>query len=286
MILNTTFDFLELLKYFILGMIQGLTEVLPISSSGHVMLFKLLLDLQADEGLLFMILVNSGSLVVFLFVYRKDLREMIVGFFRYIFYPKMRTIDRQQFLFVLKLGIATVPAALTGFLLSNLIDQGLILYGGLFSGIGLLLTATVLLFVSQRRFLSGHKEISYKDAFLVGIVQAITPLPGVSRSGMTTVAALGNDVHIDSAIRFSFLLYIPLSIGSLGILVAKIFTTGFETLGTQYYIYYIVAFFASVIFTAVGFLIIKPIFKTGKLRYFSLYCFGAGALSILLFLFK
>ncbi|MFA5380673.1 MAG: undecaprenyl-diphosphate phosphatase [Candidatus Izemoplasmatales bacterium] len=286
MILIATIDFLELLKYLILGMIQGITEVLPISSSGHVELFKLLLNMQIDEGLLFMILVNSGSFLVFLFVYRKDLRDMIVGFFRFIFVPKMREIDKQQFFFVLKLGIATIPAAITGFLLKDYIDQGLILYGGLFSGVGLMVTATVLLLISQNRFLSGHKEITFKDAVFIGLVQAITPLPGISRSGMTTVAAIKKDVQIDSAIRFSFLLYIPLSVGSSALLIAEIFEVGFEMPSSEYCLYYVAAFLAAIIFTVVGFRIIKPIFKTGKLRYFSFYCFGAGLLSIILFLLK
>ena len=272
----------EFFKYLALGIIQGITEVLPISSSGHVELFKLILDLQAEEGVLFLILLNSGSLVAFLIFFRKDLAQMIRSFCRYLLKPETREENRKQFIYVLKLGLATLPAMIIGLIFEDAIDQLLIKYGGFLSGIGLMLTATVLLLISQRRLFLGQTEISYRDSLMIVAAQALAILPGVSRSGLTTSMGLKNGLGVDSTIRFSFLMYIPISLGSLALVVRKLFIEGSGVPGNEYYLYYFAAFSAALLFTCIAFKLVYPIFKTGKLKYFSFYCFLAGGLSIIL----
>jgi len=286
MIFGSAFDFGELLKYLFLGLIQGITEVLPVSSSGHVELAKLLLNLQTDEGVLFLILVNSGSLLVFLIYFFKDLVRLLKNFFRFLFDSSTRDLTREDFQFCLKVVIATIPAGIAGVVLGDLIDEMLIHYGGFFSGIGLLVTATVLLLNGRRHFSHRNDQITYKDALFIGLAQAVTPLPGISRSGITTVTALNRNIGIDSAIRFSFLLYIPVSVGSLALYTSRIFSEGTGLPAPIYAVYYAGAFLASVVFTAVAFRFIRPIFRGGRLKYFGIYCFAAGIASIVLFLIK
>ena len=280
------FDMGEFIKYLFLGMIQGITEVLPVSSSGHVELAKLLLNLQTDEGVLFLILLNTGSLLVFLVYFFKDLVRLFKNFSRFIFDSPSRDVTRDDFHFCLKVVVATIPAGIAGLVLGDLIDEMLVHYGGFFSGIGLLGTATVLLLNGRRHFSRRNDHITYKDALLIGLAQALTPLPGVSRSGITTVTALNRNIGIDSAIRFSFLLYIPVSVGSLALYTTRIFSEGTGLPAPIYSVYYAGAFLASVLFTAVAFRFIRPIFRGGRLKYFGMYCFVAGIASIVLFLIK
>jgi undecaprenyl-diphosphatase len=219
-------DIGELLKYLLLGIIQGVTEVLPISSSGHVELAKLLLHLQIDEGVLFLILVNSGSLVVFLVYFARDLVRLIRDFFLFIFRRQAREEYRQDFHYCLKIVVASIPAGLIGFLFKDWIDEALLRYGGLFSGIGLMFTATVLLTSGYRHFSRRNEVISYSDALFIGLCQGIAPIPGVSRSGMTMIGSLHRGLRLEPSVRFAFLLYIPISAGSLLLCVKELFSEG------------------------------------------------------------
>jgi undecaprenyl-diphosphatase len=276
-------DLLELLKYMILGAVQGITEVLPISSSGHVQIAKMLLNLESEEGLLFLILVNTGSLLVFLWIYRKVLLGLIKSFISFIFRHDRSLKTKTDFVFILKLIVATIPAGVAGFLFEdyiNVLMGGS--YGGVVAAIGLMVTGTVLLWVSQKRLTRGFTSMSYKDALVVGLSQVVALIPGVSRSGMTTSAGLANQAGIDSSLKFSFLLYIPISIGSLILEIIKVIKGGFFVPDSSYYLFYFSAFIMAVIFTAIGFKLVYPAFKTGKIRYFSFYCFGAGTFALIL----
>lgn len=279
-------DVLELIKYLILGAVQGITEVLPVSSSGHVKIAEMILQLKEEQGLLFLILLNTGSLCVFLFVYRKELLHLIGDFFLYVFKPSLREEHKAGFFFVLKLAIASVPAAIVGFALEDQIDSLMVVYGGLLSGIGLMITATVLLLTSRRRLSHHISEISFKDAIWIGVAQSVALTPGISRSGMTTSTGLNRGIDVDPALRFSFMLYIPVSVGTLLLEIIKGFRDGISVPESEYYVYYFGAFLMAVIFTAFAFRIVFPAFKSGKLKYFSYYCFLAGAISIILFLIK
>jgi len=275
-------DILELMKYLILGAVQGITEVLPISSSGHVELLEMILKLKEEQGLLFLILLNTGSLFVFLFIYRKVLAALIRSSFLFIFKPSTREEHKSAFVYALKIVIASIPAAIVGFLFEDTIEMLMKQYGGIMSGIGLMVTATVLLLVSQKRLHAGSTEISYKDAIFVGLAQSVALLPGVSRSGSTTGTALARGTGVDSALKFSFLLYIPISLGTLMIELYKALKNGISVPDNAYYIYYFGAFFMAIIFTAIAFRVVFPAFKSGKLKYFSVYCFMVGAVSIML----
>ncbi|XMB73145.1 undecaprenyl-diphosphate phosphatase [Mycoplasmatota bacterium WC30] len=279
-------DILEAIKYLILGIIQGITEVLPISSSGHVHIAQTFFNIDMDNGLLFLILVNTGSLLTFLIIYFKRLLTLIKDFFIYIFRKDLREIKYNNFIFMTRIIIACIPAGLVGLFLSDVIDTLLITYGSLLVGVGLLVTGTVLYTIRDTRILKGKTMITWTDTILIGLAQSVAIFPGVSRSGLTTTTSIKRGMGIDSALNFSFLLYIPLSFASLILMVFKIGDQGLGIPGQIYYFYYFLAFIGAAIATYAAYKLIFNIFKSGKLKYFSYYCFAVGLSSIIYFMFK
>lgn len=277
---------IEAIKYLLLGIIQGITEVLPISSSGHVEIAKSLFQMEVDEGLLFLILVNTGSLIAFIVVFFRDIINIIEDVFTFIFQKDQREESKEGFSTLVKLIIASIPAAIVGLLFNDKIDELMIKYNVLLSGIGLLFTATLLLLTSRGKIKRGYTHISYTDAILLGLAQGIALIPGISRSGSTTSTAIKRGVGVDSALRFSFLMYIPVSVGSMLLYIIKIADEGMGLPSNDYLIYYGLAFIGAMFATYVAFKFIFNIFKSGKLKYFSYYCFAIGIFSIILYLVK
>jgi undecaprenyl-diphosphatase len=278
---------IESIKYFILGIIQGITEVLPISSSGHVEFAQTFFNIQRDEGLLFLILVNTGSLLTFLLIYYKRIIELIRDFFKYLFMPAKREETKDNFIFSVRIVIACIPAGIVGLLLSDFID-GFILgeYGVLFVGVGFLLSGTMLFAIREVKIRRGKTMINWADAVIVGLAQAVAIFPGVSRSGMTSATSIKRGMGIDSALNFSFLMYIPLSVASIGLSLFKIKDEGLGLPGKEYILFYFLAFIGAAIATYVAYRLIFNIFKSGKLKYFSYYLFAIGTFSILYFMFR
>ena len=194
---------IEILQAFILGLIQGLTEFLPVSSSGHLILFKKLFGLDVDTfGLNFDIAVHVATLFAVFFVFRKTIWNLIR-------HPFQKT--------VLWLIIATIPAALVGVLFDDQIEA--ISQSGGFLGLCFLLTAGVLLFsewISKRKQNKLEAEdLNWWKAGSIGLAQGLAVMPGISRSGSTLSAGLLTGLNKGSAISFSFLMSIPVIGGSL-----------------------------------------------------------------------
>lgn len=276
------FSFIELLKYLFLGLIQGVTEVLPVSSSGHVELTKAMVGLEVDGNIIFLILLNTGSLFTFLIIYFKRLLELAKSFFMYIFKPSKRVENKENTLFLMKILMACIPAGIAGLFFKPIIEQFCSESGILLAGIGLLITATVIYYISTIEFSRDEKKIGWWDTLFIGLAQAVAIFPGVSRSGMTTSTALKRGTGINNALNFSFLMYIFISIASTGLLIVD-FTKESATISNVQYIYYIVAFLGAMVATYIAYKLIFNIFRSGKLRYFSYYCFGIGLLAVILF---
>jgi undecaprenyl-diphosphatase len=273
-------DILEALKYLFLGLVQGVTEVLPISSSGHVELFRNIIHLDVDGSTLFLIIVNTGSLVTMIAIYFKRIVYLLLDFFSYLFKKSSREETKNGFELSLKIIIATIPIAIVGVIFGNFLDSLLAKYNVLVSGVGLLFTGTVLIFVSTKRIRKGFTQITYLDAVLVGFAQAIALVPGVSRSGMTTSTAINKGMGIDTALNFSFLLYIPASIGALLLNVKNLLSSGERVASNSVYFYYGLAFIAAVITTYLAYKIIFNIFRSGNIKYFGYYCLLIGFISM------
>ncbi|MFA5006185.1 MAG: undecaprenyl-diphosphate phosphatase [Candidatus Izemoplasmatales bacterium] len=279
------FSVLDLLKYILLGIVQGITEVLPISSSGHVAIAQTLFSIDTDQGMLFLIVVNVGSLVAIVIHFRKTIGRLIVGFVRYVIRPADRALYASEFHYCMKIALASIPLGLIGLTLKSRIETVYAEFPMIIVGLGLLATATALYLVRNASYHNGRQEVTYRDATYIGLAQMFAILPGLSRSGSTTSSALGRKLSMETALIFSFMIYIPASIGSslyYGLEIAADPTTlGFDPGDVHQYLYYAVALAASLIATRFSLKFIFRLFRAGKLVYFSVYTFVLGMVAFI-----
>jgi len=254
--------FLDFLKYVLLGLVQGITEPLPISSSGHLVIFKNIFGVIMNDELNFNIFVNFGSLIAIILYYRLFLKEIIVGAFRYLF--KKQKEYQKDFIYIMLVIVATIPAGIAGLLLKDLIDSALSTL--LSVAVCLLITGGLLLFIQAMSKRADQENITLKTAILMGVAQIFGLLPGISRSGVTTSFGVANKAQLEKALRFSFMMYIPVSFASLllGILDIDMEQTFFAG--------YIGAFLMSIIGTFLSIHFFFKLVRKNNLKYFGYYC--------------
>jgi len=261
---------MSFLSAIILGLIQGLTEFIPVSSSGHLVLGRAIFGIEAP-GIFFDILLHLGTLLAVLLYFRKDLLNIVKGF------PKNGHM-------VWMLLIGTLPAFLIGYLVAGKIEQ--IEHYPRLTAIFLILTGAVFL-ISERVYkqkdkkkLRSEEQINYKDATVVGLVQSLALLPGVSRSGMTISAGMMMGLKRGQAARFSFLLSIPAILGAASYSTFKTVTeNGGLSFEWSYVAGFLVAFASG--YAAINFLL-KYLQKKG-LQVFAYYLFAVGTLLLIFF---
>ena len=201
-----------ILKYIILGIVQGFTEPLPISSSGHVFILKQILSAsEALNDLNFEIVVNFGSLVTILIIYFKDIKRLVINFFKYFKVKNEET--KADFKYCLLIVLGCIPVGIAGFLLKDKIES--LLQTTTVVGISFLVTALFLFLVRKIKGTKESKDLTWFDALFIGLIQVIALLPGISRSGSTLIAALFRDIKRSDALKYSFMLYIPISLGTM-----------------------------------------------------------------------
>lgn len=269
-------DIVEWLKYLLLGAIQGFTEPIPVSSSGHLIVAQKLLGIEL-QGFSFEIMTNTASLIAILFIYREVIARLVKNGVGYV-----ATRDKQyksDFNFILYVIIGTIPAGIIGVLFKDKIEE-------FFSSsvttiaIALFVTGVLLWLIRNFRGVKRDGDLSMKDAIIVGLAQAVALIPGLSRSGLTVIASIATGMKQDTALRYSFMLYIPISLGGVVLGVADIASDPeLQALWLQY----LIAFIASLVVTYFSMRWFMGIMERGNLRYFSYYCFVVGAL-ILIFL--
>ncbi|MDR2133249.1 MAG: undecaprenyl-diphosphate phosphatase [Clostridiales Family XIII bacterium] len=264
----------------ILGLAQGLSEFLPISSSGHLALLEHFFGIDEDRVLFFATLLHLGTLFSIFFVYHKDiwalLREL-GAVFADIFSgrgPRVNANETRRLGFMIL--AATVPTAIVGVLLRDLFSR---LYGSIFAiGAGLLITGSMM-FVSER-MARGNLDVpnvGFRHAFFVGLMQSAALCPGISRSGATITGGLASGMKRELAVRFAFLISIPSVIGAILLEAPGAFGAGVEgsalpALGVGVAVAMLSGFFA-----------IKAMIRVvsiGKLRYFSFYTWALGAAAV------
>jgi undecaprenyl-diphosphatase len=294
-------EVLELLKAVFLGFVQGVTEFLPVSSSGHLAIFKQILGM-GDVGISFDILLHLGTLMAVFVCYWRDILRLfleglgiladsisnIIIFIRkktdkqYANVRYKRVIRTAYRKFALLVIVSTIPTGVIGILGKDLIEQAG--QNLLVPGICLLITATLLLISDNLP--DGNKtpkNVSYASAIFVGIAQGIATLPGISRSGTSITAELVCGFRRDFAVKYSFIMSIPAILGA-AILDLKDF--GSEGLGTLDYVNYIVGAITAGI---VGYICIKKMLdfvKGKKFKYFAYYCYVLGSICIVAFAFN
>jgi undecaprenyl-diphosphatase len=259
-----------------LGVVQGLTEFLPVSSSGHLVIFQHFLGLREPQ-ILFDVIVHFGTLMAVVAVYRKDLRRLIVEFFAAMGQwfrtgdLKSAWKDYTYFRLGIFLVLGTIPAALAGILLRGPLVKA---FGSLTStSLMLLITGTVLFFTSRKTG-EGKKlnALTLREALTVGIFQALALMPGISRSGMTIAGGLYIGLNRDLAARFSFLLSVPAILGANIMEVGDIVGTVGTPAPTPFLLGGLSAFLS-------GYFALQLLLKIvhgGKLSRFAYYCWALG----------
>ncbi len=255
---------MSILEAIILGIIQGLTEFIPISSSGHLKIGESILEIQTEESLMFTVAVHGATVLSTLVVFRKEILQILSGFFS-------KTINENTH-FVFKIAISMIPVAFIGLFFKDTIEA---MFDSLsIATVGLLLIATGLILFFAWKTKGGIKDVGYFHSFWIGIAQAIAILPGISRSGATIGTALLLGIDRAKAARFSFLMVIVPILGEMSFDLLK---GGFVLQGISpaALLAGFAAAFLSGLF-ACRFMI--QIVTQGKLIYFAIYCISIGIL--------
>ena len=267
--------FIKYLKYALLGLIQGIAEILPISSSSHLMLFQHLLKVDSP-GLTFEMFTNMASFIALLVFFRKEILSLLKSFFSYIFKKNERSENKKQFYYVIKLVIAILPIGILGLIFKDQIEN---LKSLLFVGIGLFITGSLLLVTYFTRNLRKElAEVSFASSALIGFSQAFSLLPGISRSGSTIVSGRATNLSLKTILTFSFLSYVLIS---LPISVLSIYDAlkASEQINIGGFITAFIFTFLATFFTAK---IVMKRLKIKHLIYFGIYCLLISSLALVL----
>jgi undecaprenyl-diphosphatase len=244
----------NLISSIFLGILQGLTEFLPVSSSGHLVIAQNLIPGFTQEGVLFDVFLHAGTVLAVLYYFRKILLKLT-----------------SKYLLLLLIG--TIPAGLIGVLFGSSIEK-------LFNGVSLvgfaLLFTAVLNFLTDRAK-KGSKEISIKKSILIGMAQALAIIPGISRSGSTIFAGTSLGIKRKEAAQFSFLLSVPAIVGAN---VVQFFKYGLG--GTENIIFYVAGFIAAFISGVIAINFVLKFLLGGKFKLFAYYCVVLGVLVLTL----
>ena len=256
---------MEIIKYIILGIIQGITEPLPISSSGHIFLFKNLFNTEMFNSLNFEIISNFGSFLAILFIFKKDVWKLIKDFFGFIFNKEKKNNYKNGFMYVIKIIVSTIPVIFTGFFLNDYIEEH---YTSLkLLAFSFLFTALMLYIVRNIKGNKDSNEINFKDALIIGLFQAITIIPGISRSGTVLVACLICKLKREDALKYTFMLYFPVSLGAMVMKVDEL-----TTISSSLLVPYFIGMLFALIVTYLSYKWLSNIVKKGHLWKFSIYC--------------
>lgn len=263
---------MSIIEAIILGIIQGLTEFLPVSSSGHLEIGKALLGDKSlpEESLMFTVVVHFATALSTIAVYRKDVAEIFRGLFQFKI--------NEESIFSFKIILSMIPAVFIGLFFEKEIEQ--LFSGQLLLVAGMLAITGLLLFLADRAK-NTDKPVSPLNAFVIGIAQAIAILPGISRSGATIATSVLLGIDRSKAARFSFLMVVPLILGK----IAKDLMGGDLSSSASQSPHLIAAFIAAFIAGIIACKLMISLVKNSKLVYFSIYCFVVSIAIILYTLF-
>ena len=251
----------------ILGLIQGLTEFLPVSSSGHLEIAKVILgdNTVPQESMLMTVVLHGATALSTIVIFRKEILEIINGLLQFKWNEESK--------FSVKIIVSMVPAAIIGVLFDKEIEN---LFGGALTLVGGMLLITGLLLLLADKAKTTNKEVTFTSALIIGISQAIAIMPGISRSGATISTSVLLGIDREKSARFSFLMVVPLILGKMAkdILSGEINFTGENVVPMA--VGFVVAFLTGLI--ACTWMI--SIVKKSKLTWFAIYCFVVGAIAL------
>lgn len=289
---------MSIFKAIILGIVQGLTEFLPVSSSGHLAIMKNLLHVETDTGILFDVLLHCATLIAVFAVMYRDIIKLIVDFFGIVrdvfinigrFFSNLTAVHKKPYIvlastsyrkFVIMLIISTIPTGILGILLGDVIESvstALLIPGICLIATGLILFISDLLNEGKKK----PKTANYGDAFVVGVSQGVATLPGLSRSGVTIAACLLCGFDRKFAVKYSFIMSMPAILGAMILELKDI--GGTHLAGNEIAAYIL----GMVVAAVVGFFAIRIMLNlvmNRYFKYFAFYCLGIGAVSIIAYL--
>lgn len=257
---------MSILDAILLGLVQGLTEFLPVSSSGHLQMAKEILGVEISGNVTFDVILHAATVLSTIVVLWSEISKIFVGLF------SRKITPEQQY--VLKILLSMIPAGVVGLLFAEQIEE--LFSSLLFVGIMLLLTAALLSFAYYAKP-KPKDHISYGDAFLIGCAQAAATMPGLSRSGSTIAMGLILGNSKQTVASFSFLMVIPVILGKmlLDIISGEVSAINVDTAAL------VAGFVSAFVSGALACRFMLDIVRRGKLIWFALYCLAAGAVCII-----
>lgn len=251
----------------VLGLLQGLTEFMPVSSSGHLEIAKALFGVDPEASFYFTIAVHGATVLSTIFVFWKEILSLIEG--------TLKLKMNEETSYLIKIIISMIPVGIAGVLLKDPIEK---LFNGNLIFMGLMLLVTSAILAASHFIRKGDKKIGYLDAFIIGLAQAVAVIPGISRSGATIATGLMIGNRKDEIAKFSFLMVLVPVIGA-NVLELSSDNINTASIGAGIILIGFISAFIS------GFLACKwmiGLVKKSKLIWFSIYCAAAGLLSVLL----
>lgn len=267
---------IDFIKKIVIAIVQGIAEILPISSSGHILITSELLNVESS--LQFAIFLHFGSLVAMIVYYWKDIFNIIVSLFNFLFKKNREENTLYYCSLFVKLVVASIPAAILGILLSDLIDS---YFSNLYFIFTFLIITGILLLINKN--LNGEKtlkELKYKDAFCIGLFQGVGLFPGISRSGVTIFGSKVMRLSNEEAAHFSFLMFLPVTAGSFLLELIG----DFEAISFNEPLVLLSDLACVIIAGLTTLFAVKYLFKIikkGKLYYFAYYCFAVSLIGII-----
>jgi len=263
----------------IFGIVQGITEFLPVSSSGHLVILHNILNFNFEQNLAFDVALHLGTGFALIIYFWQDLKKYFIVFFKFIFKEK---VEKAEIDLVFKLIVATMPAVIIGIFLENIIDNAL---RSVWIVISMLIAISIVFFVVEKYSKRNKQiqELSWGQAILIGFSQALALVPGVSRSGITISAGMVSKLKRAESARFAFLLGIPIILGAGFYKIFKLDFTEFDSELT--WIFYI-GFISSFI---TGYLVIRFLMRfltKHKLNIFAWYRIGLAVILIIYFVVR
>ena len=259
----------------VLGLVQGLTEFLPISSSGHLVLIQYLLDISGGEDVTFEVFVHFGTVLSILTVYRREVGRMVVSVLDAVRRPSTVPTgyrEDESFRMAMQILVTLIPTGVVYVLFRDFLeaafgDPRLVCWMLILTGI--LLVLTVL-----RKDPSG--DMTAPKAFIVGIAQSAAMIPGISRSGATICTALYQNVNPERAANFSFLMLLPVVLGATLIKALELFELGIQAEWVPILLGTLVAYASGI----AAIKILLSVIRRGRLQYFAIYCFLVGGIGL------
>ena len=269
---------IKVLKYIVLGLVQGIAEVLPISSSGHLIIVENLFNAQ-DDNLAFEIFLHLASLIAILFFLRKKLWALIKGFCLYL--VRRKEEYKLEFKYGIMVIISTIPVVIFTLLFKDLIDK----VNGTLWVVGLLLmvNGVVLWTLSHIKGTRKKEELNYLDALVIGCGQCFGIFPGISRSGSCLCGAFTRKIEKETAADYAFILFIP---AVLGATVLEFTHFSEISIDTSMLALYGISFIVAMVTTYFSFVLLLKVIRKGKLSWFGYYCLAIGLFTFIYGLVK